>query len=92
VTTQKQASLRCCASCQWIFKFNEKTKENGCPKCGFGHYGARFALGDNVYRWHKTQKPWLDQKMDNYAGKLYSEINKTNDYIEKDKFTIGMLK
>lgn len=80
---QKIAKLRCCASCKWIFKLVD---DNGCPKCGFAHYGARFALGDNVYRWHKTQKPWFDQKIDSYACKLFSEINKTNDYVEKEKF------
>jgi hypothetical protein len=64
----------------------EQTKESGCPKCNFAHYGARFVFVDKAYTYHKTQKHWIDNKIDRYQQKLISEINKTNDYVEKYKF------
>ena len=66
---QQRAALRVCASCEWIFTGNVE-----CPKCGFGSYGARHVYGDKAYRFKITQEPWRDQKMANYAHRLYQEI------------------
>lgn len=70
MTTQRTAELRVCASCEWIFR-----TASSCPKCGFAHYGARFAYGDKCYRFEHTQKPWMDQKIAEYKHKLMDEIN-----------------
>lgn len=59
----KTAKLRCCASCMWVFRSTPKTDQTGCPRCGFGHYGARYALGDACYRAEYTQGPWLRRKL-----------------------------
>lgn len=67
---QQRASLRVCASCQWIF-----TGGAECPKCAFGSYGARFVFGAKAYRFKRTQKPWFDQKLLSYAHALRQEIN-----------------
>lgn len=63
------AKLRVCASCEWIFNTGV-----GCPKCQFGSYGAHSVYGNNAYRYAKTQKPWFDRKMADYAFKLIQEI------------------
>jgi hypothetical protein len=68
----KDAKLRVCASCEWIFKLSGI--DNGCPKCGFGHYGARFVYGVKAYSYAKTQEPWFDKKMTDYSLKLRKEI------------------
>lgn len=65
----KAAKLRVCASCEWIF-----TGHDACPKCGFGHYGARYVYGDKAYVYAKTQKPWFDKKLADYGAKLSNEI------------------
>jgi len=70
---QQRAKLRACASCKWIFNTGI-----ACPKCGFGSYGARYAFGNQCYRWLFTQKPWLDQKMNEAYGKLDKEISDYN--------------
>jgi predicted RNA-binding Zn-ribbon protein involved in translation (DUF1610 family) len=67
----KTASLRVCASCEWIFKFTEHI---ACPKCGFGHYGARYVYGRKCYQYAKTQKPWLEKKLSQYRARLVDEI------------------
>jgi len=61
----RNAKLRVCASCEWIFKDNPS-----CPKCGFGHYGAWYVYGDRCYKYAKTQQPWIDKKMARYFGEL----------------------
>ena len=71
---KKIADLRICASCEWIWKISINGK--GCPKCGFGSYGAHWVLGDNCYKYAKTQKPWMDQKIRKYRLELLAEINK----------------
>jgi predicted nucleic acid-binding Zn-ribbon protein len=76
---QKDAILRVCASCEWVFKRTSKTDSEGCPKCGFGHYGARFVYGDKAYRYLKTQDPWLSKKMNNYLYELKLEIDRGMD-------------
>ncbi len=54
----RTAKLRVCASCEWVFKGGV-----GCPKCHFGSYGAHYVYGNAAYRYAKTQKPWLENKM-----------------------------
>lgn len=39
--------IRCCASCERVFL--KRRDYQGCPNCGFGHYGARFVYGDWAY-------------------------------------------
>jgi len=68
------AKLRVCASCRWIFINNKETDLQGCPKCGFGHYGAWWAYRNAAYRYKKTQKPWLENKVSEYTFKLLEEI------------------
>lgn len=60
-----RATLRCCASCEWIFKL---TGTEMCPKCGFAHYGAHYVYGSKCYSYAKTQKPWIDKKMTAYLS------------------------
>jgi|GEM_PF-4442416 len=67
----KQAKLRVCASCEWIFR-----DSISCPKCGFGSYGARSVYGDKCYKYESTQQPWLDKKMFAYEMRLLREIKK----------------
>ena len=69
---QKDAKLRVCASCEWVFVKPDDFE--GCPKCGFGHYGARYVYGNKAYRYLKTQKPWFDRNMNRYALELRKEI------------------
>jgi predicted nucleic acid-binding Zn-ribbon protein len=80
---QQQALLRVCASCEWVFRKTEDTELNGCPKCGFAHYGAHFVYGDAAYRYVDTQKPWLDRKITEYTLKLYKEIDESSIHISK---------
>lgn len=75
---QKDAKLRVCASCEWLFTDERPRESGGCPKCGWAHYGARFVYGDKAYRYHETQKPWFDRKMFDYADKLRKEISGSN--------------
>jgi len=72
-----QADLRICASCEWIFRLSD-TDDQTCPKCGFGHYGARYVYGDKVYKYKINQKPWLDKKMFQYKSKLLDEIKESS--------------
>lgn len=70
---QRYAKLRVCASCEWIFR---KVKGNvSCPKCGFGHYGARYVYGNKCYKYEITQKPWLDGKINDYTQRLQDMID-----------------
>ena len=68
------AALRVCASCEWIFRRSATTADTGCPKCGFGHYSARFVYGGRAYRYAVSQKPWFDRKMYDYSARLREEI------------------
>jgi hypothetical protein len=70
---QKDAKLRVCASCEWVFKLDNG---NGCPKCGFAHYGARYVYGDKAYRYAVTQKAWFDKKLWQFANDLREEIKR----------------
>lgn len=72
----QKAKLRVCASCEWIFTIDNQHPEfGGCPKCGFGHYGARFVYGKKAYAHAQTQQPWFDRKMADYAYQLHQEIS-----------------
>ena len=66
---QQRANLRTCASCEWIH-----TGHDGCPKCGFATYGARFVYGDKTYRYKHTQEPWMELKLSEYRQTLIDEI------------------
>lgn len=70
---QKDAKLRVCASCEWIFR-KQDDETISCPKCGFGHYGARFVYGDKCYEFEKTQEPWMKKRIEEYRHKLLKEI------------------
>jgi hypothetical protein len=75
----KNAKLRVCASCEWIFTIdNQHPDMGGCTKCGFASYGARYVYGNQAYTFAKTQQPWRDKKMADYSVKLDAEIRKTN--------------
>jgi hypothetical protein len=71
---RKLANLRVCASCEWIFKL---PAPDGCPKCQFGHYGARYVYGNKAYRYAVTQKPWYEKKMANLSISLQIEIKRS---------------
>ncbi len=64
--------LRCCASCEWVFKAVDNNPD--CPKCGFGSYGARYVYGNAAYRFAKNQQPWLKKKLFLYEERLRMEI------------------
>ena len=70
---QQRAQLRTCASCEWVH-----TGFDGCPKCGFATYGARWVYGNAAYRFKRTQEPWLNKKMQDYRFKLLDEIDQAN--------------
>ncbi len=79
---QRNAKLRVCARCEWIFKRKSKT---GCPKCEFASYGARFVYGDKCYKYMISQEPWMKRKIDEYRSKLLSIIERTNPIKLKEK-------
>lgn len=72
----KAAKLRVCASCSWFFKLTPDTAQTGCPKCGFAHYGARYAYGKQAYQLAVTQQPWIDFQ----TSKLHNEVRKTSEF------------
>lgn len=65
-------------SCEWIFKSDFSDEYNACPKCGMGHYGARYVYGDSAYRYSKTQAPWKRKKLAAFDWKLEKEIQSSN--------------
>lgn len=74
-----RAKLRCCMSCCWIFKFDGS--DSGCPKCGWGHYSARYVYGDKAYRYAHTQEPWYNIKMDSFSYTLRKQIEDNKNKI-----------
>ena len=81
---QNDAKLRVCASCEWVFKLDNN---DGCPKCGFAHYGARYVYGNKAYRYAVTQQAWFDKKMSDYAHKLWQEIERgQNEHRDLQKY------
>ncbi|WP_059953986.1 hypothetical protein [Burkholderia ubonensis] len=84
----KNARLRTCASCEWIFTIdNQHPEMGGCPKCGFGHYGARYVYGSKAYQYARSQKPWFDKRMSAYENQLLAEIAKTNQVAKQQRGT-----
>lgn len=84
MATAKQAILRVCARCEWIFRENISLRVvpdtvGGCPKCGFASYGARSVYGKQAYSYEKTQEPWVRKKMDSYYGELQREIKESRN-------------
>lgn len=77
----KSAKLRICASCEWIFR-----SYDACPKCGFGHYGARAVVGDKCYAYETTQEPWINKQVKAYRLKLMLEIEKGTQQLEPCPF------
>ena len=69
---QQKAKLRVCASCEWI-----QNENPGCPKCGFGTYGAFYVYGKKAYQYRRTQRPWLDRKLADHETKLRAEIEES---------------
>lgn len=64
------AKLRCCMSCEWIYKGDP----GECPKCGWPSYAARYVHGNKAYHYARNQKPWKDKKMANFEHTLEQEI------------------
>jgi len=86
-----KANLRVCASCKWIFDIRDNDNvEEGCPKCKFGHYGARYVYGNKAYVYKYTQEPWKNQKMNDYDYKLECEISRDNTFKKEKKSTIDL--
>jgi len=79
MTNQRTAELRTCASCEWVFRLLSSTDGDGCPKCGFAHYGARYVYGDKCYQYAKTQKPWVDKKMCEYRYELQKQVGGSDE-------------
>jgi len=88
-SAQQRAKLRVCASCEWIYQLGNPSNPkwehthpeeefNGCPKCGFASYGARFVYGSQVYRHAQTQEPWIKKKLQRVELDLLHEIEQTN--------------
>lgn len=75
---QQRAQLRTCASCEWVHRGHE-----GCPKCGFGTYGARWVYGAACYKYEKTQEPWMNKKLASYTSELLAEIESANDQAQR---------
>lgn len=71
---RRLAALRVCMSCEWVFKL---PAPEGCPKCKWGHYGARYVYGDKAYTYARTQKPWFEKKLARRAEELQREIRDT---------------
>lgn len=78
----KDADLRVCARCEWIFK---KSVEHdfACPKCHFASYSARWVYDNKCYRYAESQKPWLDRKITSATCKFQSIINDYNKNIQR---------
>jgi len=68
---QRQAKLRVCASCEFVFE-----NHDSCPMCGFAHYGARSVYGDKCYKYKKTRQPGIDKKVLSYLDELQKQIAK----------------
>lgn len=64
------ASLRTCASCEWVYRKNGDGTD--CPKCGFASYGAYSVYGKAAQRYEYNQKPWLDKKTAALQAEVYA--------------------
>lgn len=76
----KNAVLRVCMSCEWIYK-----SDGSCPLCDWPSYGAHSVYGNQAYEYHKNQTQWKQKKLDQYESELNRFIKENNDYKEKIK-------
>ena len=67
---KRLALLRVCASCEWVFKLEHKKVSTKCPLCESDSRGARQVYGENAQWYLRTQKPWMEKKVDTYRTKL----------------------
>lgn len=72
-SAQQRAKLRCCASCEWVYK-----GPGDCPQCGFASYGARYVFGDKAYRYQYTQEPWKRRALIQRESELLRIIRAAN--------------
>lgn len=86
---QKQAYFRVCASCEWVFDKRQTQRGDSCPKCCFASYGARFVYGSRAYLYAKTQKPWLNKKLEALEHSLRLEITLARKVKEKPWSTLS---
>ena len=70
---QQRANLRCCASCEWIYRGLVD-----CPKCGFASYGAKYVHGNKCYKYEVTQQPWIERKVARFTYELMTEVRETS--------------
>jgi len=73
VANVTKASLRVCASCEWIF-----SGASECPMCGFGHYSARYVYGRKAYDYKKTQEPWKNKQLAKRLAELDDIIRRSS--------------
>lgn len=72
MTSTKNANLRVCASCEFIYR--EPGESEVCPMCSYGAtFGARSVYGDKCYKYEETQEPFkckirtaMEETMDAY--------------------------
>jgi hypothetical protein len=76
----KNAKLRVCASCEWIFKDYAE-----CPKCSFAYYTAHYVYGKKAYQYAITQQPWIDKQLSSFLSELYSQVAGTNQFKKKER-------
>jgi len=90
----KNADLRTCASCEWIFRLSDPLpkekledgfRQGDCPQYQFGSYSAHYVYENRAYRYAISQKPWFNKKIDNYHFKLRQQIEKENPIKPKPK-------
>lgn len=81
----KKAKVRVCASCEWVFR-----GDCDCPKCGFASYGARYVYGNIAYSYEKTQEPWLNKKLADFAVTLHEEIQESRHASKSQKNNQGI--
>jgi hypothetical protein len=86
--TQRNAIVRCCASCEWIYRAPAIATPTDCPKCGFASYGARHVHGRKCYTYEQTQQPWIDRKVATYRQELISEVIDANEIARTGQATI----
>lgn len=87
---QLKAMLRCCASCEWIYKGHTP-----CPKCGFASYGARHVHGNKAYKYAVTQQAWIERKIATYLAELQKEVRnltaKEGNIVRVSKFSCNAI-
>lgn len=86
--TQRDAIVRCCASCEWIYRAPAVGTRTDCPKCGFASYGARFVHGPKCYAFEQTQQPWIERKVAAFRSELQGEVIAANEAARTGQATI----